>query len=112
MASITGQHRRKGFAGGLHIVVAFVIALAMVVSGAVTSVAQAAIADYTVQGVSPRGTTINVFDYWIDSRDANDQSNPSNWQNRGINANHVLKFGQGMGTESYTEQLDSDSVNH
>lgn len=69
--------------------------------------------DYTVQGVSPRGTTINVFDYWIhDNRFANDQSNPSDYTNKGINAGHVLKFGAGMGTDANEDNISSSSVNY
>lgn len=57
--------------------------------------------DHTVQGVSPRGTTINVFDYWIHERDDEDDRD---WETRyyyeadnnaGINNNHALKFSKG-----------------
>lgn len=69
--------------------------------------------DHTVQGVSPRGTTINVFDYWIhDNRFANDQSNPSDYTNKGINAGHVLKFGAGMGNDANENNINSSSVNY
>lgn len=69
--------------------------------------------DHTVQGVSPRGTTINVFDYWIhDNRFANDQSNPSDYTNKGINAGHVLKFGAGMGNDANENNISSSSVNY
>lgn len=58
--------------------------------------ANAAVSDHVISGVSPRGTTINVFDYWINDQNANDQSNPDNWQNMGINAQRTLLFGCGM----------------
>ncbi|MDM8299555.1 Spy0128 family protein [Collinsella tanakaei] len=76
-------------------------------------IAQAAIdsPQNTVTGVSPRGTTINLFDYWIQGRTDNDQNNGQNWQNRGINAGHVLKFGAGMGTEQNADLVDLDSIN-
>lgn len=70
-----------------------------------------ALGDYTESGVSPRGTTINVFDYWITSQDANDQSNPDNYQNLGINQGHVLKFGAGMGNGSADSVLNRTTVN-
>ena len=51
---------------------------------------------YTVAGVSPQGTTINVFDYWLDSQGAQDNKNPENYMNLGINNGHALKFGKNM----------------
>lgn len=49
--------------------------------------------------VSPKGTTIDLFDYWTsDNRtDADDVSVPANFQNKGINQNHALLFGKDMG---------------
>lgn len=67
------------------------------------------VAGDSVQTVSPVGTTINLFDYWIDSEkeDQNFEA-PSlfiNWGkvvssndkdlNKGINYNHLLKFSKG-----------------
>lgn len=68
-----------------------------------------AVEDYTVTGVSPRGTTINVFDYWITSQDdpdnvtqslVNGQGELNSRYTQGINADHTLKFGAGMGTST------------
>ena len=68
-----------------------------------------AVEDYTVTGVSPRGTTINVFDYWITSQDdpdnvtqalVNDQGELNERYKQGINADYTLKFGAGMGTST------------
>lgn len=72
-----------------------------------------ALSDYTVAGVTPRGTTIDLFDYWTDGRDEPDDKNPSNYQNLGINAGHVLKFGKGMGqnTDTRPANLNSTTVN-
>ena len=70
-----------------------------------------ALSNHTVQGVSPNGTTINLFDYWIQSRDANDQSNGEDYQNRGINANHTLKFGAGMGQSGEPYVANENNVN-
>ena len=72
---------------------------------------RAAIDDYTVAGVSPRGTTINLFDYWLTTRDARDDVNPENYQNLGINAGHVLKFGKGMDQVPATAPLNDTTVN-
>ncbi|PWM59480.1 MAG: hypothetical protein DBX91_05795 [Subdoligranulum variabile] len=55
--------------------------------------------------VSPIGTTINLFDYWITTRDAPDNVNPPD-MDQGINAGRVLRFsvspGQGNGLNNYT----------
>ena len=55
--------------------------------------------------VSPTGTTINLFDYWV-VNGANDNSKEINkynsYDNSGINAGHSLKFNDGGGTGSYT----------
>lgn len=52
--------------------------------------------DRIVNGVSPNGTTIDLFDYWIDGQTNADDTNPQNFLNRGINAKHALLFGRGM----------------
>lgn len=118
MASITGRHRRVDMADGpraLHVVIAFIIAVGMIVSGLVTgTVAQADVNDpgNLVQGVSPNGTTINVFDYWLTSQDASDQSNPDQYGSTGINQYSALHFGASMGTSSYDAELNTTTVNH
>ena len=51
----------------------------------------------TVQGFTPGGTTINLFDYWITGRGDNDVvSWDSGHAHRGINKGHTLNFGKGM----------------
>lgn len=49
-----------------------------------------------VNGVSPSGTTIDLFDYWLSNQTDSDNSNPSDMQNKGINSEHALLFGRGM----------------
>lgn len=64
------------------------------------SVANAPFKDHLVNGVSPNGTTINLFDYWLTGRTDSDNKDPwppgtnqDPWlQNYGINANHALVF--------------------
>ena len=70
-----------------------------------------ALSEHTVQGLSPNGTTINLFDYWVQGRDANDQDNGDDYLNRGINANHTLKFGAGMGQSGDPYVANSGNVN-
>lgn len=51
----------------------------------------------TFVGVSPLGTTINLFDYWLTNQTDSDRENPDDFENRGINHNHALLFGDGIG---------------
>lgn len=48
--------------------------------------------DHIVNGVSPNGTTINLFDYWLTSQDASDDSLSTEIKDLGINKDHTLKF--------------------
>lgn len=48
--------------------------------------------EHIVDGVSPNGTTINLFDYWLTSQDASDASDPADLANQGINKDHALLF--------------------
>lgn len=57
-----------------------------------------ALSDHVVQGVNPRGTTINLFDYDNGGTAGN------------INEGHVFHFASG-GQSSYTLPLDSTTVN-
>ena len=68
----------------------------------------------TVEGESPQGTTINVFDYWLSDQEASDQSNPKDYQNKNINNGEVLKFGAGMGRDPDTDEnhLNNENVNY
>lgn len=56
-------------------------------------------ADHIVQGISPLGTTIHLFDYWLDSQTAADNgiNNQHDFLSKGINSDHALLFGKGMG---------------
>lgn len=61
--------------------------------------------NFTVPGLSPEGTTINVFDYWVKSNADDEKYNGI--FDEGINNGHQLKFGKGMG-QSF---VDSNSPN-
>lgn len=63
---------------------------------------------YTVGGVSPQGTTINVFDYWLDEKDAADNNNPEGYLDSGINKSHELKFGKNMAKDPN----NTNEINH
>ena len=57
--------------------------------------------DHIVQGISPLGTTIHLFDYWIETQTADDSTpDPSaSFLSKGINNGHALLFGNGMGDD-------------
>ena len=50
----------------------------------------------TVTGISPPGTVINLFDYWLESQEAPDNGLNGS-RDIGINEGHKLYFGKGMG---------------
>lgn len=54
--------------------------------------------EHIVQGLSPLGTTIHLFDYWLDSQTANDNGENlyKPFLSKGINNGHALLFGNGM----------------
>lgn len=52
----------------------------------------------TVEKTHPEGITINLFDYWLEGKESQDDSNPADYRNLGINKNRTLKFGKGMDT--------------
>ncbi len=82
-------------------------------AAAAPRISERALADHTVQGVTPFGTTINLFDYWVEERETNDNKNwNDNLENGGINENRVLKFGKAMGTTSNNYVANSSNVNH
>lgn len=55
-----------------------------------------AFSDYTVEGISPQGTTINLFDYWNGQNGAEVDGDT----NQGINAGRLLHFHSGDATQS------------
>ena len=66
---------------------------------------------HTVQGVTPFGTTINLFDYWISAQDDADNNNPADYKKQGINAGHILNFGAGMGQSQKPYEANETNVN-
>lgn len=70
------------------------------------------VTDYTVPGINPTGTVINLFDYWQSSQTSPDNTNSNNWENIGINSGHTLKFGAGMGQSPSSSGVSYDTVNN
>lgn len=54
--------------------------------------------EHIVPGISPLGTTIHLFDYWLDSQTANDNGENlyKPFLSKGINNGHALLFGKGL----------------
>ena len=68
------------------------------------------LANGRVEGISPQGTTINVFDYW-QTDEAEPAGDYESDRDHGINKNTVLKFGAGMGQTS-GDIAKANNVNH
>lgn len=80
-----GRHRGLRPVSPYAIVLA--LAVALTASFFLPLRAEAAISDHTVPTTSPSGTTINLFDYWVNPDDHLSVSG-----NGGINANHQFQF--------------------
>ena len=62
-----------------------------------TADAFAAVDDHTVQGKTPQGTVISLFDYWVNEQSSPDHGTSNNNSSGGINKSHSLKFSNGQG---------------
>ena len=79
--------RRRGLCPVSPYAIVLVLAVALTTSFFLPARAEAAIADHTVATTSPSGTTINLFDYWVNPDDHLSVSG-----NGGINKNHLFQF--------------------
>lgn len=87
--------RRRGLRSVSPYAIVLALAIALTASFFLPLRAEAAISDHTVPTISPSGTTINLFDYWVNPDDHLSVSG-----NGGINANHRFQFNDGQGGES------------
>lgn len=87
--------RRRGLRSVSPYAIVLALAIALTASFFLPLRAEAAISDHTVPTISPSGTTINLFDYWVNPDDHLSVSG-----NGGINANHRFQFNDGWGGES------------
>lgn len=87
--------RRRGLRPVSPYVIVLALAAALTASFFLPTRAEAAFSDHTVTTISPSGTTINLFDYWVNPDDHLSVSG-----NGGINANHRFQFNDGQGGES------------
>lgn len=86
---------RRGLRPVSPYVIVLALAVALTASFFLPLRAEAAISDHTVPTISPSGTTINLFDYWV-----NPDNHLSVSGNGGINKNHRFQFNDGQGSES------------
>lgn len=84
--------RRRGLRSVSPYAIVLALAIALTASFFLPLRAEAAIPDHTVPTISPSGTTINLFDYWV-----NPDNHLSVSGNGGINASHRFQFNDGNG---------------
>ena len=93
--SVMSYGRRRGLRPVSPYVIVLALAVALTASFFLPTRAEAAFSDHTVTTISPSGTTINLFDYWVNS-----DNHLSVSGNGGVNANHRFQFNDGQGGES------------
>lgn len=90
--SVMSYGRRRGLRPVSPYVIVLALAVALTASFFLPTRAEAAVSDHTVPTISPSGTTINLFDYWV-----NPDNHLSVSGNGGINASHRFQFNDGHG---------------
>lgn len=84
--------RRRGLRPVSPYVIVLALAVALTASFFLPTRAEAVFSDHTVTTISPSGTTINLFDYWV-----NPDNHLSVSGNGGINASRRFQFNDGQG---------------
>lgn len=90
--SVMSCGRRRGLRSVSPYAIVLALAIALTASFFLPLRAEAAISDHTVPTISPSGTKINLFDYWV-----NPDNHLSVSGNGGINASHRFQFNDGQG---------------
>lgn len=85
--SVMSCGRRRGLRSVSPYAIVLALAIALTASFFLPLRAEAAISDHTVPTISPSGTTINLFDYWVNSEDHLSVSGSD-----GINKGHRFQF--------------------
>ena len=85
--SVMSCGRRRGLRSVSPYAIVLALAIALTASFFLPLRAEAAISGHTVPTISPSGTTINLFDYWV-----NPDNHLSVSGNGGINKNHRFQF--------------------
>lgn len=90
--SVMSYGRRRGLCPVSPYAIVLALAVALTVGFFLPLRAEAAISDHTVPTISPSGTTINLFDYWVNPDDHLSVSGSG-----GVNAGHKFQFNDGKG---------------
>lgn len=90
--SVMFYDRRRGLRPISPYAIVLALAVALTASFFLPLRAEAAISDHTVPTTSPSGTTINLFDYWVNPDDHLSVSGSG-----GVNADHKFQFNDGKG---------------
>ena len=90
--SVMSYGRRRGLRSVSPYAIVLALAIALTASFFLPLRAEAAISDHTVPTISPSGTTINLFDYWV-----NPDNHLSVSGSGGVNAGHKFQFNDGQG---------------
>lgn len=97
--------RRRGLCPVSPYAIVLVLAVALTASFFLPLRAEAAISDHTVPTTSPSGTTINLFDYWVNPDDHLSVSG-----NGGINKNHRFQFKDQEASEELNQYTGGSRV--
>lgn len=103
--SVMSYGRRRGLCPVSPYAIVLVLAVALTASFFLPLRAEAAIPDHTVPTISPSGTTINLFDYWV-----NPDNHLSVSGNGGINKNHRFQFKDQGASEELNQYTGSSRV--
>ena len=97
--------RRRGLRPVSPYAIVLALAVALTASFFLPLRAEAAISDHTVPTTSPSGTTINLFDYWVNPDDHLSVSGSG-----GVNAGHKFQFNDGKGDEPLNQWTGGTSL--
>lgn len=97
--------RRRGLCPVSPYAIVLALAVALTVGFFLPTRAEAALAGNTVTTTSPSGTTINLFDYWVNPDDHLSVSG-----NGGINANHLFQFKDQGASENLNKYTGGSQV--
>ena len=103
--SVMSCGRRRGLRSVSPYAIVLALAIALTASFFLPLRAEAAISDHTVPTISPSGTTINLFDYWV-----NPDSHLSVSGNGGINKNHRFQFKDQGASEELNQYTGGSQV--
>ena len=97
--------RRRGLRPASPYAIVLALAVALTASFFLPLRAEAAISDHTVPTISPSGTTINLFDYWVNPDDHLSVSGSG-----GINKNHRFQFKDQEASEELNQYTGGSQV--